>query len=74
MENNTKKQSRGGSRPGSGRKKKEATETTSFRINSEALAICRKRYGRKINAKVNEFIKDLASTTPNTPNLLIRQK
>lgn len=68
MDNIKPKQSRGGSRPGSGRKKKEATETTSFRINSEALAICRERYGRKVNAKVNEFIKELAGTTPGPPN------
>ena len=55
-----KKDGRGGKRPGSGRKKREETETTGFRINSEALNICRQFYGRTLNAKVNEFIKRVA--------------
>jgi hypothetical protein len=39
--NKEKKQSWGGKRPNSGAKKKEETETTGFRINSEALNICK---------------------------------
>lgn len=50
----------GGKRVGAGRKKKEETETTGFRINSEALAICRAAYGRTLNKQVNDFIKRLA--------------
>ena len=50
----------GGKRLGSGAKKKEETETTGFRINSEALAICRAAYGRTLNKQVNDFIKRLA--------------
>lgn len=51
----------GGKREGAGRKKKEETTTTSFRINTEALKKCRKIFGRKLNAKVNEYIKELAN-------------
>ena len=51
----------GGARSGAGRKKKEETETTGFRLNSEALNICRKHYGRTLNAKVNDYIKSLAA-------------
>ena len=50
----------GGKREGAGRKKKEDTETTGFRINSEALNICRVAYGRTLNKQVNDFIKRLA--------------
>jgi hypothetical protein len=50
----------GGAREGSGRKKKEETVTTSFRINKAALMTCKKLYGRKLNAMVNEHIKALA--------------
>lgn len=59
-EGNLKKTSWGGKRLGSGAKKKEETETTGFRINSEALNICRKVYGRTLNKQVNDFIKRLA--------------
>ena len=50
----------GGKREGSGRKKKEETETTGFRINSEALNICRAVYGRTLNKQINDFVKRLA--------------
>ena len=50
----------GGKREGSGRKKKEETETTGFRINTEALNICRAAYGRTFNKQVNDFVKRLA--------------
>ncbi len=50
----------GGKRPGSGAKKKEETESTGFRINREALNICRAAYGRTLNKQVNDFIKRLA--------------
>lgn len=55
-----KEKKQGGKREGSGRKKKEETETTGFRINSEALNICRAAYGRTLNKYVNDFIKRLA--------------
>ena len=58
-----KKASWGGKRPGSGAKKKEETETTGFRINSEALNICRAAYGRTLNKQVNNFIKRLSKKT-----------
>lgn len=58
--NEENKSSWGGKRPGSGAKKKEETETTGFRINSEALNICRTAYGRTLNKQVNDFIKRLA--------------
>lgn len=63
--NKEKKQSWGGKRPNSGAKKKEETETTGFRINSEALNICRAVYGRNLNKQVNDFIKLLANKSGN---------
>lgn len=60
MKEEEKKASWGGKRPGSGAKKKEETETTGFRINSEALAKCREIYGRTLNSKINNYIKRLA--------------
>lgn len=54
------KSKHGGKREGAGRKAKEVTETTGFRINSEALNICRAAYGRTLNKQVNDFIKRLA--------------
>lgn len=59
---------RGGYRPGSGRKKREETETTGFRINSEALNVCREYYGRTLNAKINTYIKRLASQAKKKEN------
>ncbi len=53
----------GGKRENSGRKKKEETETTGFRINSEALNKCRVIYGRTLNSKVNAYIKRLAKSS-----------
>lgn len=50
----------GGSRPGSGRKKKEETINTGFRLNAEAFEVCKQHYGRTLNAEVNKFIKRLA--------------
>jgi hypothetical protein len=50
----------GGKRAGSGRKKKEETINTGFRLNSKAYSVCKKHYGRKLNAVLNDFIKDLA--------------
>jgi hypothetical protein len=52
----------GGARPGAGRKKKEETITTGFRINTEALNIVRAKYGRTLNSKINEFIIKLAKS------------
>jgi len=61
------KKQHGGARPGSGRKKREETTTTGFCINSEALAVCKKHYGRGLNNMVNEFIKEKAlALTPQT--------
>lgn len=60
MSKKENKASWGGKRPGSGAKKKEETETTGFRINSETLNICRAAYGRTLNKEVNDFIKRLA--------------
>jgi hypothetical protein len=51
----------GGARPGAGRKKKEETVTTGFRLNTEALNICRRKYGRTLNSKINEYIIKLAN-------------
>lgn len=59
--NKETKPTRGGSRPGSGRKKKEETTSTGFRINTEALNICRSIYGRTLNKEVNDFIKRLSN-------------
>jgi len=56
-----KESTHGGARAGSGRKKKEETSTTGFRINTEALNIVRAKYGRTLNAKINEYIKKLAA-------------
>lgn len=50
----------GGARPNSGRKKLEENITTGFRLNKEALEICRSKYGRTLNQKINEYIKQLA--------------
>jgi hypothetical protein len=58
------KSKHGGKREGAGRKAKEVTETTGFRLNSEALAKCREIYGRSLNAKINAYIKRLAKTKP----------
>jgi hypothetical protein len=49
----------GGYRPNSGRKKREETTTTGFRINTEALNVAREKYGRTLNAVINDFIKQL---------------
>lgn len=54
-----KKDNRGGARPGAGRKAKEPTTTTGFRINSEALEIIREaKY--PINKAVNDLAKEIA--------------
>jgi len=53
-------ETRGGKRPGAGRKKTEETVLKSFRLNQEALNRCLVLYGRGLSGKVNEFIKSLA--------------
>lgn len=55
-----KEQTHGGYREGSGRKKKEETQTTGFRINTDALNTCREYFGRTLNKKINDFVKRLA--------------
>lgn len=55
------KNTHGGRREGAGRKAREETATVGFRVNKKALEKCREKYGRKLNAKINTFIKKLAS-------------
>ncbi len=50
----------GGARINAGRKKKEQTTSTGFRINTESLNTCRKNKV-KLNSKINEFVKHLAN-------------
>lgn len=54
-----KTENRGGARLGSGRKKKEVTVTTGFRVNEDSLKIIRKAKF-PINAEVNKLIKRIA--------------
>lgn len=53
------KSSRGGARPGAGRKAKEVTETTGFRVHKESLDFLRS-IDYPLNAEVNKLIKRLA--------------
>ena len=50
----------GGKRTNSGRKKKEETISTGFRINAESLKTCRKNK-IKLNSEINEFVKKIAN-------------
>jgi hypothetical protein len=50
----------GGKRANSGRKKKEETTSTGFRINTESLNTCRKN-NIKLNSEINEFVKKIAN-------------
>jgi hypothetical protein len=50
----------GGARANAGRKKKEKTTSTGFRINTESLNTCRKNK-IKLNAQINEFVKNIAN-------------
>jgi hypothetical protein len=50
----------GGKRPNSGRKKKQETISTGFRINAESLKTCRKN-NIKLNSKINEFVIQIAN-------------
>jgi hypothetical protein len=54
------KTNHGGKRTNSGRKKKEQTTSTGFRINTESLNTCRKNK-IKLNAQINEFVKNIAN-------------
>lgn len=54
------KQQHGGARPGAGRKAKEETVSTAFRLEKQAYETCKEYYGRKLNAEVNNFIKEKA--------------
>lgn len=54
------KKGQGGAREGSGRPKGEPTQTVSFRVNKKSLEAAKKKHGRKLNSKVNDFIKRLA--------------
>lgn len=49
----------GGKRTNSGRKKKDETISTGFRINAESLFTCRKNKV-KLNSKINEFVIKIA--------------
>jgi len=50
----------GGHRPNAGRKKTEETTLKGFRVNTEALNLCRSAYGKELNRRVNDYIKILA--------------
>jgi hypothetical protein len=50
----------GGKRTNSGRKKKQETTSTGFRINTESLNTCRKNK-IKLNSKINEFVINIAN-------------
>lgn len=50
----------GGARINAGRKKKEETISTGFRINKDSLNTCRQNKV-KLNSKINEFVKHLAN-------------
>lgn len=54
------KNKHGGARINAGRKKKEETISTGFRINADSLKTCRKNKV-KLNSKINEFVKHLAN-------------
>ncbi len=54
-----KKETRGGARENAGRKKREETVTTSFRVNRAAIQTIRES-GFKINEAVNDFVKKIA--------------
>jgi hypothetical protein len=49
----------GGPRKGSGRKERETTESTGFRVHKESLDICRAAKV-PVNAEVNKLIRRLA--------------
>jgi hypothetical protein len=56
---NKPKETRGGTRPGAGRKAKEKTVTTGFRVHEESLNIIRaKKF--PINKEVNALVKKIA--------------
>jgi len=50
----------GGARTNAGRKKKEETISTGFRINAASLKTCRQNKV-KLNSKINEFVKQIAN-------------
>jgi len=50
----------GGKRKNAGRKKKQETISTGFRINAESLITCRKN-NIKLNSKINEFVINIAN-------------
>ena len=50
----------GGKRKNAGRKKKEETISTGFRINKESLIACRNN-NIKLNSKINEFVIKIAN-------------
>jgi len=50
----------GGKRKNAGRKKKEETISTGFRINKESLIACRNN-NIKLNSKINEFVMQIAN-------------
>lgn len=54
-----KKSTHGGKRKGAGRKAKEKTITTSFRVHKESLIACRKKEV-PLNQEVNKLVKRLA--------------
>lgn len=54
------KTNHGGKRSNSGRKKKEETTSTGFRINTQSLNTCRKN-NIKLNSKINEFVIQIAN-------------
>lgn len=54
------KNKHGGARTNAGRKKKEQTTSTGFRINTESLNTCRQNKV-KLNSKINEFVIKIAN-------------
>jgi len=50
----------GGKRPNSGRKKKEETISTGFRINAESLTKCRTNKV-PLNSKINQYVIKIAN-------------
>lgn len=55
----TQKNNRGGSRPGTGRPKKEPTTTISFRVKKKDKKYIREKYPKGLNTMFNEWFERL---------------
>lgn len=60
----TKKETRGGKRPGAGRKKLHPTAILPIRIDKELLIKARAKFGREIHGLVTGYLKDQIEDAP----------